>query len=106
MLFTSFASVLVCDQERKLEIYKTIHIFLLPPKMKPALEVNTPVTCCDIDSEVSKTQVCSSPKGPVRELHSSATQPGSVLNTTPVKVNPTPNSKIICMMKRFENIKH
>ena len=100
MLFTSFASVLVCDQERKLEIYKTIHIFLLPPKMKPALEVNTPVTCCDIDSEVSKTQECSSPKGPVSELHTSATQSGSVLNTNLVQVKPTPNSnyKLICIV--------
>ena len=62
--------------------------------MKPALEVNTPVTCCDIDREVFKTQGCSSPKGPVRELYTSATHTGSVMNTNLVKVKSTPNSLI------------
>ena len=74
---------------------KYIRLFisiLLPPKMNPDLEVNTPVTCCDIDREVSKTQECSGPKGPVRELYTSATHSRSVLNTNLVKVKPTPNN--------------
>ena len=62
--------------------------------MNPDPEVNTPVTCCDIDSEVSKTQVWAYPKGPVRELYTSTTQTGSVMNTTLVEVKPTPNSDL------------